>query len=201
MLLEGGDHGGASRSERQPMPNLPVEARSAGTARSSPGAHLQLKRATLPDRWNCTHLRDSDLVLSIGNAAINHEMSLHQMVAISCVLRRYRRYHNDCGYEDIRRNTRSLAVDEADEGATGRHSDCRQYTKGQCFIKTLELNDQHADAWNWLGHAIVEAATWAGSSTLISSTRGKRENSDRLLDYHAIDSTQYYVGCVVKTDL
>ena len=33
---------------------------------------------SLPDSWNRTHLRGSDLVLSIGDAAISGEMSLHQ---------------------------------------------------------------------------------------------------------------------------
>ena len=33
---------------------------------------------SLPDSWNRTQLRESDLVLSIGDAAISVEMSLHQ---------------------------------------------------------------------------------------------------------------------------
>ena len=36
------------------------------------------KHATLPDSWNRKYLRESDLVLSIGDAAISDEMSLHQ---------------------------------------------------------------------------------------------------------------------------
>merc|ERR1712086_1118075 len=36
------------------------------------------KHATLPDFWNRKHLRESDLVLSIGDAAISDDMSLHQ---------------------------------------------------------------------------------------------------------------------------
>ena len=36
------------------------------------------KRATLPDSWNRKYLRESDLELSIGDAAISDEMSLHQ---------------------------------------------------------------------------------------------------------------------------
>merc|ERR1712086_1028245 len=36
------------------------------------------KHVTLPDSWNCKYLRGSDLVLSIGDAAISDEMSLHQ---------------------------------------------------------------------------------------------------------------------------
>ena len=32
----------------------------------------------LPDSWNRKYLRESDLVLSIGDAAISGEMSLHQ---------------------------------------------------------------------------------------------------------------------------
>merc|ERR1712166_598537 len=33
---------------------------------------------SLPDSWNRKYLRESDLVLSIGDAAISGEMSLHQ---------------------------------------------------------------------------------------------------------------------------
>ena len=33
---------------------------------------------SLPDSWNRKYLRESDLVLSIGDAAISDEMSLHQ---------------------------------------------------------------------------------------------------------------------------
>ena len=36
------------------------------------------KLASLPDSWNRKYLRESDLVLSIGDAAISDEMSLHQ---------------------------------------------------------------------------------------------------------------------------
>ena len=36
------------------------------------------KHAPLPDSWNRKYLRESDLVLSIGDAAIRDEMSLHQ---------------------------------------------------------------------------------------------------------------------------
>ena len=36
------------------------------------------KHTTLPDSWNRKYLRESDLVLSIGDAAISDEMSLHQ---------------------------------------------------------------------------------------------------------------------------
>ena len=36
------------------------------------------KHATLPDSWNHKYLRESELVLSIGDAAISDEMSLHQ---------------------------------------------------------------------------------------------------------------------------
>ena len=36
------------------------------------------KHAMLPDSWNHKHLRESDLVLSIGDATISDEMSLHQ---------------------------------------------------------------------------------------------------------------------------
>ena len=36
------------------------------------------KHTTLPDSWNRKYLRESDLVLSIGDAAISGEMSLHQ---------------------------------------------------------------------------------------------------------------------------
>merc|ERR1712086_344208 len=61
----------------------------------NPGQTFQLKRdleqllpqalqehicglASLPDSWNRKYLRESDLVLSIGDAAISDEMSLHQ---------------------------------------------------------------------------------------------------------------------------
>ena len=61
----------------------------------NPGQTFQLKRdleqeqlqalqeyicglASLPDSWNRTQLRKSDLVLSIGDAAISGEMSLYQ---------------------------------------------------------------------------------------------------------------------------
>ena len=36
------------------------------------------KHATLPKSWHRTQLRESDLTLSIGDAAISDEMSLHQ---------------------------------------------------------------------------------------------------------------------------
>ena len=36
------------------------------------------KHVTLPDSWNRKWLRKTDLVLSIGDAAISDEMSLHQ---------------------------------------------------------------------------------------------------------------------------
>ena len=36
------------------------------------------KHVTLPNSWNRKYLRESDLVLSIGDAAISDEMSLHQ---------------------------------------------------------------------------------------------------------------------------
>merc|ERR1711957_961140 len=36
------------------------------------------KHVTLPDSWNRKYLRESDLVLSIRDAAISDEMSLHQ---------------------------------------------------------------------------------------------------------------------------
>ena len=36
------------------------------------------KHATLPDSWNRKYLRESDLVLSIGDAAISGAMSLYQ---------------------------------------------------------------------------------------------------------------------------
>ena len=36
------------------------------------------KHATLPNSWNRKYLRESDLALSIGDAAISDEMSLHQ---------------------------------------------------------------------------------------------------------------------------
>ena len=28
----------------------------------------------------------------------------------------------------------------------------QRYTQQQCFIKALEIDDQHADAWNFLGY-------------------------------------------------
>ena len=40
--------------------------------------HICKYRKYLPDSWNRTRLRESDLVLSIGDAAISDEMSLHQ---------------------------------------------------------------------------------------------------------------------------
>merc|ERR1712166_1411490 len=36
------------------------------------------KHTTLPDSWNRKYLCESDLVFSIGDAAISDEMSLHQ---------------------------------------------------------------------------------------------------------------------------
>ena len=36
------------------------------------------KHAALPESWNRTQLCESDLALSIGDAAISDEMSLHQ---------------------------------------------------------------------------------------------------------------------------
>ena len=78
------------------------------------------KHVTLPDSWNRKYLRESDLVLSIGDAAISDEMSLHQNgqcclpdgcdpLSLSArVFRRHRRHrdHCDCaGY-----SSRSLAA-------------------------------------------------------------------------------------------
>ena len=37
-----------------------------------------LESYVLPDGWNREYLRETDLVLSIGDAAISDEMSLHQ---------------------------------------------------------------------------------------------------------------------------
>ena len=34
--------------------------------------------------------------------------------------------------------------------AGGGVVDGQQYTYKQCYVKTLELDDQHADAWHWL---------------------------------------------------
>ena len=44
------------------------------------------KHATLSDRWDHKCLHESDLVLSIGEAAINDEMSLHQLQNGQCRL-------------------------------------------------------------------------------------------------------------------
>ena len=87
------------------------------------------KLATLPKSWDCDWLHESDLALSIGDAAISDEMSLHQngqcCLPDGCnplslngrmyVLRRHRRDRDHCDCAGC--NSRSLA---ADEEATGR---------------------------------------------------------------------------------
>ena len=78
--------------------------------------------AALPDSWNLKYLNESDLVLSIGDAAISGEISLHQngQCCLSdgcnpcskfvCVLRLYRRRCDHCGC--VGYSARSLAADE-----------------------------------------------------------------------------------------
>ena len=160
------------------------------------------KHAALPKSWNRTHLLESDLALSIGNAAISDEMSLHQngqccvpdgcdplilsarvcsgvtdgtvitVTVLDTAPGRWLQMEQQAKQAKQQAEqfyklgcTFGVHVGAADRQHYTRQRCCinlgfvgggsvggQQYSKQQCFIKAVEIDDQHAKAWRNLGY-------------------------------------------------
>merc|ERR1712166_770465 len=108
------------------------------------------KHVTLPDSWNRKYLRESDLLFSIGDAAISDEMSLHQNgVTDGTVITVTVLNTSPDRWQQIEEKAeRFFKLGRAGGGA----ADGQQYTPEQCCIKALELDDQNTNAWLLLGN-------------------------------------------------
>merc|ERR1712153_259867 len=110
------------------------------------------KHTTLPNSWNRKYLRESDLVLSIGDAAISDEMSLHQngvtdgtviTVSVSGAAPARWQQMNEQAEQQAKQQAKQQAEQFYNLARRGGGSvDGQRYTRHQCYIKALEIDDQ-----------------------------------------------------------
>merc|ERR1712166_407710 len=96
------------------------------------------KHATLPNSWNRKYLRESDLVLSIGDAVISDEMSLHQngvtdgtVITVTVLDAAADRW------QQMKEQAEQQAEQFYSLARGGGSVDGQRYTSKQCIIKAL----------------------------------------------------------------
>ena len=104
--------------------------------------------------------------------------AVHTLSECACVFRRHRRHRDHC--ESVTVLDTAVGRWQAEQfyklgRAGGGSVGGQRYTKQQCYIRVLEIDDQYIKAWFSLGD--VEVGVWAGSSTLSSSAGSRYSRS------------------------